>query len=236
MNDRYKLLLVCAAISSPALAQTEAVPQVTDQQVVCQIEPSTPSCANPGAAAAGGGDVSISVRDEKAFRLVPVASSAARTAATPQRAATPSYVAPAASSARTRGTPTYASTRGAPVRATQTQRFAVVPSSDMVVTFRSGSAQLTDQAANNVRVYARVMKSTFAAKSFVIEGHTDAVGKSPANLTLSQRRAQSVVDMLVSEGVQASHLTAKGYGSERLRYPSRPRDGANRRVELIKTN
>ena len=48
--------------------------------------------------------------------------------------------------------------------------------------------------------------------SVEISSHSDSRGDSTFNLNLSQRRAQSVVDYLVSKGVDASRLQAKGYG------------------------
>lgn len=44
--------------------------------------------------------------------------------------------------------------------------------------------------------------------------HTDCRGNDSDNLTLSQKRAQSVVDYLVSKGIQEGRLTAKGYGKK----------------------
>ncbi|MGA2397078.1 MAG: OmpA family protein [Steroidobacteraceae bacterium] len=45
-----------------------------------------------------------------------------------------------------------------------------------------------------------------------IQGHTDSIGSVAYNLNLSQRRAEAVKAYLISEGVSASVLTAKGYG------------------------
>jgi OmpA-OmpF porin, OOP family len=45
-----------------------------------------------------------------------------------------------------------------------------------------------------------------------ISGHTDNRGNAESNLSLSQGRAESVVKYLVSQGVSAGQLTAKGYG------------------------
>ena len=42
--------------------------------------------------------------------------------------------------------------------------------------------------------------------------HTDTRGTDEANLTLSQKRAQSVVDYLIENGIDAERLVAKGYG------------------------
>lgn len=50
--------------------------------------------------------------------------------------------------------------------------------------------------------------------TIVIElgSHTDTRGSDEANLTLSQKRAQSVVDYLIENGIDADRLVAKGYG------------------------
>lgn len=48
--------------------------------------------------------------------------------------------------------------------------------------------------------------------SIEISSHSDSRGDSTFNLNLSQKRAQSVVDYLVSKGIDASRLKAKGYG------------------------
>ncbi len=47
-----------------------------------------------------------------------------------------------------------------------------------------------------------------------IAGHTDNVGNADANLRLSQSRAESVVKYLISKGIAAQRLVAKGYGAE----------------------
>lgn len=52
--------------------------------------------------------------------------------------------------------------------------------------------------------------------SIELAAHTDCQGSSPYNQALSQKRAQAVVDYLVSKGVSASRLVAKGYGETQL--------------------
>ena len=66
-----------------------------------------------------------------------------------------------------------------------------------------------------------------------ISGHTDSQGSNKSNQALSQRRAQAVVDYLISIGVQQTHLIAKGYGEDQPRATNKTKEGRqlNRRVE-----
>lgn len=52
-----------------------------------------------------------------------------------------------------------------------------------------------------------------------ISSHTDSRNSEKYNMDLSQRRAQSVVDYLVSKGIKKTRLVAKGYGESRLKEP-----------------
>jgi len=45
-----------------------------------------------------------------------------------------------------------------------------------------------------------------------VEGNTDNVGDQRQNLTLSERRAKSVVDYLVAKGINNARITARGNG------------------------
>jgi outer membrane protein OmpA-like peptidoglycan-associated protein len=69
-----------------------------------------------------------------------------------------------------------------------------------------------------------------------VGGHTDSSGSEGHNLDLSQRRANAVRDHLVSKGVAASRLTAKGYGEALPEADNKTEEGrtTNRRVELKK--
>ncbi|MCA2977926.1 MAG: OmpA family protein, partial [Myxococcaceae bacterium] len=85
---------------------------------------------------------------------------------------------------------------------------------------------------NNV---ARVLREHPEIPLVRIEGHTDSVGNREANVSLSQRRANSVKDYLIHQGVDGTRLQARGYG------PDRPSDtnatdagrSNNRRVEFL---
>jgi outer membrane protein OmpA-like peptidoglycan-associated protein len=68
---------------------------------------------------------------------------------------------------------------------------------------------------------------------FMIEGHTDAVGSQDDNLTLSDRRAQSVAEILTTKyGVAPENLVTQGYGEEHLKVPTDAPERANRRIAV----
>lgn len=78
-----------------------------------------------------------------------------------------------------------------------------------------------------------------------MSAHTDAIGTDAYNMDLSQRRAQSCVDYLISQGIDESKLIAKGYGETMPIAPNTNPDGSdnpegrqkNRRTEfkVVKT-
>ena len=69
-----------------------------------------------------------------------------------------------------------------------------------------------------------------------VEGHTDNVGAKAANQLLSQKRAQAVMGWLIANGIDASRLTAQGFGDSKPVGDNSTEDGRakNRRVELAK--
>ena len=112
-----------------------------------------------------------------------------------------------------------------------------VSSSDVLVTFATGSADITPQGKENLRsVAAGLMTAALAPIRFEIAGYTDASGKPEANADLSQRRAKAVKAFLVSLNVPESRLAPIGYGSEHLLHPDEPVSEGNRRVELHRLN
>ena len=72
-----------------------------------------------------------------------------------------------------------------------------------------------------------------AARKFRIEGHTDSVGSREANLELSRRRAQSVVDFLASQGADPAKFEVQGYGPDKPLDGRNAANGANRRVKVV---
>lgn len=68
-----------------------------------------------------------------------------------------------------------------------------------------------------------------------VAGHTDSVGAEQYNQALSERRANAVRDYLISQGIRASRMTARGYGELQPVATNDTDEGRqmNRRVELI---
>jgi OOP family OmpA-OmpF porin len=79
------------------------------------------------------------------------------------------------------------------------------------VTFDTNKATLTPSSQLILDSVVTILKSRPDAK-VELAGYTDSVGRDAYNLQLSEKRAQAVVDYLVSKGVPAANLTAKGYG------------------------
>lgn len=70
-----------------------------------------------------------------------------------------------------------------------------------------------------------------------ISGHTDNVGAANINLAISEKRAKSVADYVVSQGIPASRVVSKGYGLTKPKYTNKTSQGRakNRRVEFTIT-
>ena len=68
---------------------------------------------------------------------------------------------------------------------------------------------------------------------FLIEGHTDAVGSEIDNLSLSDRRAETVAMILTDTfGIPPENLTTQGYGEEQLKELTEEPSWINRRVSV----
>jgi outer membrane protein W/outer membrane protein OmpA-like peptidoglycan-associated protein len=101
------------------------------------------------------------------------------------------------------------------------------------VNFETSSAKLTPDSVAILDQAVAVLKQR-AGSQVEVQGHTDSRGKDALNLTLSQKRAESVRAYLVKGGIDAARLTAKGYG-ETAPVASNDSDegrAQNRRVDL----
>jgi OOP family OmpA-OmpF porin len=67
----------------------------------------------------------------------------------------------------------------------------------------------------------------------MIEGHTDAVGNDEDNLSLSDRRAETVASILIEQfGIPPENLVTQGYGEQYLKIPTQDPNRLNRRVAV----
>ncbi len=110
------------------------------------------------------------------------------------------------------------------------------PSVSLSVEFVSGSAELTPAAKSTLDELGRALSSPRLARyRFRIEGHTDTVGNPEENRTLSQRRADAVVDYLAEKyRVDKNRLEPVGMGEEGLLVQTPPQTPQphNRRVTV----
>jgi OmpA-OmpF porin, OOP family len=103
-----------------------------------------------------------------------------------------------------------------------------------VINFASGSAQVPRESMSMLEQAAQAIKSAPAGTVLEIGGYTDNRGNSATNLRLSQQRADSVRRFLISKGVNADSLVAKGYGDSSPIASNDSEDGRfrNRRIEF----
>lgn len=105
----------------------------------------------------------------------------------------------------------------------------------LYINFDTNKWDIKSDAQPTLAEVAKMLKAN-PALQISVEGHTDNVGPASANKTLSENRAKSVMSALVSQGIGAPRLTAKGFGQESPIADNRSEDGRakNRRVELVK--
>lgn len=103
------------------------------------------------------------------------------------------------------------------------------------VLFKHNSAALLPIARERLREVASVLKEYESGNQIVIEGHTDSKGGEEYNRELSEKRARSVREFLVSEGVSDSVVSAIGRGEDEPIASNDTAEGRanNRRVEIV---
>jgi outer membrane protein OmpA-like peptidoglycan-associated protein len=104
------------------------------------------------------------------------------------------------------------------------------------INFKTNSAELTEKSEQFVSGLGQIFSAQHSDwQSLTVEGHTDSVGNNDYNKGLSQRRAESVREVLVSNGVPAVAITAVGKGEENLLIKNEKTEldfARNRRVEI----
>ncbi len=103
------------------------------------------------------------------------------------------------------------------------------------VNFSSGSANLTENSKIILGKVLRTMKDNPEIE-VEIRGYTDNTGNKKFNYKISQRRADSVKDYLVNNGIEASRIQTKGFGPEDSIAPNNTKEGRakNRRIEFYR--
>jgi len=99
--------------------------------------------------------------------------------------------------------------------------------------FISGKSVLLPSAEERLDQVAAALRAS--DRTILIEGHTDSSGSDAINQQLSQDRAQSVLDYLVSRGVARERIRALGLGPSRPIAENGTSEGraSNRRVEVV---
>jgi outer membrane protein OmpA-like peptidoglycan-associated protein len=104
------------------------------------------------------------------------------------------------------------------------------------ITFETGSAEIDRDQASTLRGVAKAIGDLLErnpGETFLIEGHTDAVGSDESNLVLSDERAESVASVLTELfDIPAENLSTQGYGERYLKIDAEGAIRENRRVTI----
>ncbi len=105
------------------------------------------------------------------------------------------------------------------------------------ILFNTGRTSFKPGVTKDLDAIVAVMNE-YAKATFAIGGHSDSTGRASSNAKLSQKRADAVMNYLTSKGIDASRLTAKGYGEDNPIDSNKTRAGRanNRRVEIKVSN
>lgn len=210
MREGMILFALAGTVAAGTAMAANAQPARTSpDQIVCAM---TGSCSDQALST----DRRLTVGQERSFSLVK-----------------PTTAAPAAPAAKAMPPRDRAVSRTATLRQPPPK-----PASgrlEMLVNFPLGSADLTEASKVEVKSFATAMMSpALQNMRFNVEGHTDSQGARDYNLDLSRRRAQTVVDYLVSLGIDRSRLQAEGFGFDKPRPGLTASAPGNRRVEFVK--
>ncbi|WP_454849680.1 OmpA family protein [Rhizobium binxianense] len=104
------------------------------------------------------------------------------------------------------------------------------------ITFATGSAEIPMSQARTLKKVADAINQVLGkdpSETFLIEGHTDAVGSDQSNLVLSDERAESVANVLTDVyGIPPENLATQGYGERYLKVNTAGPEQENRRVTI----
>jgi len=102
--------------------------------------------------------------------------------------------------------------------------------------FEYDKSNITQEGAFELDKLVQVMKNNNEMVIFA-KSHTDSRGSDSYNLSLSDRRAKSTVQYIISKGIDASRITGKGFGESELKVPctecTEEQHAQNRRSEFM---
>ncbi|UGY01095.1 OmpA family protein [Bradyrhizobium quebecense] len=109
------------------------------------------------------------------------------------------------------------------------------PKIDLEIHFDYNSADIAKGSTQAVQELGKALSdASMKGSTFVVAGHTDAIGSEAYNQDLSERRADTIKNYLVEHyGLNGSDLVTVGYGKTRPKDPSAPMDPTNRRVQVV---
>tara|TARA_B110000240_G_scaffold197572_1_gene253258 strand:+ start:5228 stop:6577 length:1350 start_codon:yes stop_codon:yes gene_type:complete len=124
-----------------------------------------------------------------------------------------------------------ASDDGCPVKTIPLDTFS------KTILFNTGKSSFKSGITSQLDGMMEIFKE-FPTSQFAVRGYTDSTGGASRNLSLSDQRANAVRNYLIKNGIDASRLTAKGFGEVSPVAPNNTKAGRaeNRRVEVKVTN
>lgn len=114
--------------------------------------------------------------------------------------------------------------------------FKLTPTTEPIkvnnINYAFGSYEITEESKMALDTLVQLLVLNPSIK-IELMAHTDFVGSEKFNSELSQKRAQSVVDYLISKGISAARLVAKGYGKT---WPKKVTKAIAKQYEFLKRN
>jgi outer membrane protein OmpA-like peptidoglycan-associated protein len=109
------------------------------------------------------------------------------------------------------------------------------PKIDLDIQFDYNSADIRTTSMPSVQALGKALSNeNLKGSTFVVAGHTDAIGGEAYNQDLSERRADSIKRYLVEKyGINGTDLVTVGYGKDKPKDPNAPMDPINRRVQVV---
>lgn len=109
------------------------------------------------------------------------------------------------------------------------------PKIDLEIRFDYNSADISKASMPAVQELGKALSdASLKGSTFVVAGHTDAVGGEGYNQDLSERRADTIKQYLTEKfGLKGSDLVTVGYGKTQPKDPNAPMDPVNRRVQVV---